>query len=95
MAATLIQHVVGEVCTDPDCEVHNIKVGVEEKTVGMDELAWFIAGAQYMEMSIRRRLLHPATFDNADHDTPIYSRRDLINAALVAGRELNDLATEA
>lgn len=50
---SLLAHVLDE-CSDPDCEVHQIEVGLDEETVTDAQLAFFIAGAQAMEAAIRR-----------------------------------------
>lgn len=42
----LLNHVLNERCTDPDCEVHNLDVAVQEEVVGCLEAAFFLAGAQ-------------------------------------------------
>lgn len=39
-----LRHALLGICTDPDCEIHNPDVGVEETTVSMTDLAFFIAG---------------------------------------------------
>ncbi len=52
---SLLAHVLDE-CQDPDCEVHQIEVGLDEETVTDAQLAFFIAGAQAMEAAIRREL---------------------------------------
>lgn len=51
----LLRHVLDDVCEDPDCEVHQIEVGLEEHTVTQADLAFFIAGAQRMEQILRAR----------------------------------------
>lgn len=53
MLNLLLAHVM-EPCDDPDCEIHNIAVGLSEGTVTQVELAFFIAGAQAMEVRVRR-----------------------------------------
>lgn len=40
----LLQHVMEETCTDPDCEVHNIEVAVEEQVVSETDVAFWLAG---------------------------------------------------
>lgn len=44
---TVLDHVLKGMCSDPDCEVHQIVVGLQEETVGAHDLAMFIAGYQY------------------------------------------------
>jgi hypothetical protein len=39
-----LKHVLSNDCTDPDCEVHHPEVGVEEETVNLTDLAFWIAG---------------------------------------------------
>ena len=74
MSLDLLRHVL-DVCDDPDCEIHNIDVGLEESTVSSADLAFYIAGAQAMELSIRK------SFRYGD-DT---ARQRLIAACRVAG----------
>lgn len=50
---SLLAHVL-DVCEDPDCEIHRIEVGLDEETVTNTDLAFFIAGAQAMELAIRQ-----------------------------------------
>lgn len=40
----LLKHVLEEKCQDPDCEVHNIIVALEEGVVDDVSVAYFIAG---------------------------------------------------
>lgn len=40
----LIAHVLSETCTDPDCEVHNVDVGLEEDVLTAANVAFFCAG---------------------------------------------------
>jgi len=39
-----LDHAIADICTDPDCEIHNPWVGYQEGTVGRTELAFYIAG---------------------------------------------------
>lgn len=39
-----LAHALEDVCTDPDCEIHNPDVGFGEETVGLTDLAFYIAG---------------------------------------------------
>jgi len=39
-----LDHAIADLCSDPDCEIHNPEVGVEEGTVSLTDLAFFIAG---------------------------------------------------
>lgn len=41
-----LAHVLQNDCTDPDCELHNVEVAIEEETVNMTDVAFFLAGAQ-------------------------------------------------
>jgi hypothetical protein len=41
-----LKHVLADDCQDPDCELHNIDVALEEQVVGANEAAFFLAGAQ-------------------------------------------------
>lgn len=43
-----IDHVLANNCTDPDCELHNPAVAVEEEVIGNTDLAFFYAGATEM-----------------------------------------------
>lgn len=54
MSLDLLRHAL-DVCDDPDCEIHQIEVGLDEQTVTPANYAFFIAGAQAMELAIRRR----------------------------------------
>ena len=51
-------HVISEVaCTDPDCEIHNPEVGLEEEVVSHTNAAYYIAGAvEVMEMFLHAEL---------------------------------------
>lgn len=40
-----LTHVLEDLCTDPDCEIHQIEVGLDEATVSSTDLAFFLAGA--------------------------------------------------
>jgi hypothetical protein len=77
----LLLHVVAELCDDPDCEVHNIEVGLDEGTVTQESLAFYIAGAHAMEIAIRKAF--PRKTDG---------REELIAACLEAGRPILGLA---
>ena len=52
---SLLAHVLAP-CSDPDCEVHCIEVGLAEETVTDTDLAFFIAGAQAMSKGLRSDL---------------------------------------
>ena len=78
----LLKHVTEEICEDPDCEIHQIEVGLAELTVGDTDLAFFIAGAQAMEMAIRRAFPRDLT----------ESRKILLDTCLEAGRPILKLA---
>lgn len=41
-------HVMAGMCSDPDCEIHQIEVGIVEGTVSPNEAGWFLAGMQRM-----------------------------------------------
>lgn len=52
---TNLRHVLYEGrCEDPDCEIHNIDVAIEERVISGTNLAYFYAGAQ----TIRDMFLH-------------------------------------
>jgi len=48
MTHQLLQHVLENNCTDPDCEVHNPEVGFAEEVVTEADIAFFYAGAMWM-----------------------------------------------
>lgn len=39
-----LNHALANDCTDPDCEIHHPEVGFEEGTVGLTEIAFWVAG---------------------------------------------------
>ena len=39
-----LDHAIADICTDPDCEIHNPWVGFQETTVDRTQLAFYIAG---------------------------------------------------
>lgn len=41
-----LKHVVEGNCTDPDCEIHNIEVAIEEGVINDTNLAYWFAGLQ-------------------------------------------------
>lgn len=49
----LLAHVLGGNCTDPDCEIHHIEVGLSENTIQDGDLAFWLAG---FEQGIRSAL---------------------------------------
>lgn len=75
MSVDLLRHVL-DVCEDPDCEIHKIDVGLDDHTVADTDLAFYIAGAQAMELAIRK-----AFFRRLGSN----SREDLIRACRTAG----------
>ena len=77
---SLLAHVL-DVCDDPDCEIHHIEVGLAEETVTDAQLAFFIAGAQAMELAIRRE------FHALDGEPHVRLR----DACLFAGRPIHRL----
>jgi hypothetical protein len=40
-----LRHALDNTCTDPDCEIHHPDVGIQEGTVSLTDLAFFVAGA--------------------------------------------------
>jgi len=44
--ANNLTHVIRNECTDPDCELHNPWVAIDEEVVDMTNVAFFLAGAQ-------------------------------------------------
>lgn len=84
---SLLAHVL-DVCDDPDCEIHQIEVGLAEDTVRDSDLAFYIAGAYAMELAIRREFARlPGGLD-------VNARRRLTTACLHAGREIHRLGRE-
>lgn len=86
---SLLAHVL-DVCDDPDCEIHHIEVGLAEETVTNDQLAFFIAGAQAMELAIRREFRALGGRGIGD-GAAIDALRD---ACLFAGRPILALGTQ-
>jgi hypothetical protein len=41
-----LAHVIEDACTDPDCEIHNITVGLDEETVSGTDMAFYLAGVK-------------------------------------------------
>lgn len=41
----LMDHVLADDCTDPDCEIHNLDVAQAERVVTLGDCAFFLAGA--------------------------------------------------
>jgi hypothetical protein len=37
-------HVLGPPCTDPDCELHNISVAIEEQVISPTDMAYWLCG---------------------------------------------------
>jgi hypothetical protein len=37
-------HVLGPPCTDPDCELHNISVAIEEEVISPTNMAYWLCG---------------------------------------------------
>lgn len=77
MSVDLLRHAL-DVCDDPDCEIHQIEVGLDEHTVTRHDLAFFIAGAQAMELAIRRNF-----YRGVDIDDPV--RKKMLEACRCAG----------
>lgn len=44
----LLEHVLENECTDPDCEIHNIDVAIAEEVISPNDLAFWLAGAVAM-----------------------------------------------
>jgi hypothetical protein len=79
---SLLAHVL-DVCDDPDCEIHQIEVGLAEGTVSNADLAFFIAGAQAMELAVRR-----------EYRAVGGDRTAIRDACLLAGRPIHRLGSE-
>jgi len=43
-----LRHALARDCHDPDCEIHNPDVGIREEVVSNTNLAFYLAGAQYV-----------------------------------------------
>lgn len=48
-----LTHALQGLCRDPDCEVHNIDVAMEERTVSETEVAFWLAGAAFMARHLK------------------------------------------
>ena len=46
VGARNLAHVIRNDCTDNDCELHNVWVAINEGTVNLTDVAFFMAGAQ-------------------------------------------------
>lgn len=46
--APLLTHVMEDNCADPDCELHNLNVAMEEEVVSFADVAWWLAGVMWM-----------------------------------------------
>lgn len=46
--APLLTHVMEDNCSDPDCEIHNLNVALEEEVVSFADVAWWLAGVMWM-----------------------------------------------
>jgi len=44
VGAMNLDHALQDICSDPDCEIHHPEVGIEEHTVSLTCLAYFVAG---------------------------------------------------
>lgn len=81
MSLDLLRHVL-DVCDDADCEIHKIDVGLDEETVSDTDFAFFIAGAQAMELSIRKSF-----YRGVDIDDP--ARKKMLDACRTAGHVIS------
>jgi len=52
LSESLLQHALSN-CTDNDCEIHNIVAAAEELVIDENNLAYWIAGAQFAEAHSR------------------------------------------
>lgn len=61
-----LKHALENNCDDPDCEIHNPDVGIQEGTVSLTNLAFFVAGAA----SMKEQLLNEVedAFDTIWHE---------------------------
>jgi len=44
VGALNLDHALQDICSDPDCEIHNWEVGYAEETVNLTNVAFFVAG---------------------------------------------------
>jgi hypothetical protein len=44
VGAINLDHAIADLCTDPDCEIHNPDVAMQEEVIGLTDLAFYIAG---------------------------------------------------
>lgn len=51
-----LRHALAGNCEDPDCEIHRPDVGIQEGTVTLTHLAFFVAGATMAADQIRNEV---------------------------------------
>jgi hypothetical protein len=44
IGAINLDHALADLCTDPDCEIHNYDIALEEEVINLTNLAFFVAG---------------------------------------------------
>lgn len=42
-----LDHVILDECEDPDCELHNLDVAIDEQVVNQTEVAYWLAGVAW------------------------------------------------
>jgi hypothetical protein len=64
-----LNHVLFDTCKDPDCELHNLSVALEEQVVGETDIAFYLAAMQVLKdfycEGTDARLSDEARFDAA------------------------------
>jgi hypothetical protein len=44
VGAINLDHALADICTDPDCEIHNLDVALGEGTINLTDVAFYVAG---------------------------------------------------
>jgi len=44
VGAINLDHALADLCTDPDCEIHNMDVALAEGVINLTDVAFFVAG---------------------------------------------------
>jgi hypothetical protein len=44
VGAINLDHALQDICTDPDCEIHNWSIGLEEEVSNLTNVAFWVAG---------------------------------------------------
>jgi hypothetical protein len=48
-----LTHALAGLCNDPDCELHNIDVAMEEEVVTATDVAFWLSGAAFMARHLK------------------------------------------